>query len=191
MRFTSILFAGALAVVAAAQSSDKATSTTSADPVQSSIQACIESCDATDVACLARCNPVPNPNASQVNATNLCIGDCDQGNGSAAETKLYNQCVAECIKDNYYDSKSGTPEPTGSSGGSSSDSATSAVTTASSEATGSSTAKSSSDSPSSTGSSSDSEATGSDSGDDGDSAAPGLYISSGAVLGAVAAALFL
>lgn len=61
MRFTSALVAGALAVAVRAQTTTSdapSTTTWSLDPVQSSILACINECDATDVNCLADCNPV-------------------------------------------------------------------------------------------------------------------------------------
>ena len=61
MRFTSALVAGALAVAVRAQTTttdSPSTTTYTLDPVQSSIIACIDKCDATDVNCLADCNPV-------------------------------------------------------------------------------------------------------------------------------------
>lgn len=63
MRFTAALVAGTFAVAASAQTqsqSGAASATVSLDPVQSSIYACIDDCDATDIGCLARCNPVSN-----------------------------------------------------------------------------------------------------------------------------------
>lgn len=61
MRFTSAFVAGALAVAARAQDTTTeapSTTTWSLDPAQSSVLACYDSCDATDVNCLADCNPV-------------------------------------------------------------------------------------------------------------------------------------
>ena len=46
-----------MARLLAIQSTDDAT--VSIDPAQQSVVDCIEECDATDIACLARCNPVP------------------------------------------------------------------------------------------------------------------------------------
>lgn len=65
MRFTSVFVAGALAVAARAQTTtapepeeSSGSPTVSLDPVQSSIMACLDVCDPTDVGCLADCNPV-------------------------------------------------------------------------------------------------------------------------------------
>jgi hypothetical protein len=60
MRFTTAFVACGLAVAASAQSTtaDAPSSTVSLDPAQSSVVACLEDCDADDLACLSRCNPV-------------------------------------------------------------------------------------------------------------------------------------
>ena len=52
----------------------------------------------------------------QVNATNTCVAECPQGNGSEAETARYSSCVEACIGAHYFTSSVGTPQPTGSSG---------------------------------------------------------------------------
>lgn len=60
MRFTSFLVAGSLAIVAYAEktNAEDPTGTSNMDAVQSSIEACIKTCDPKDIGCLARCNPV-------------------------------------------------------------------------------------------------------------------------------------
>lgn len=60
MRFTATLLAGAFAIAASAASTtaEAPTLTQSADPVQSSIEACVDKCKPGDVDCLSRCNPV-------------------------------------------------------------------------------------------------------------------------------------
>jgi len=192
MRFTSILVAGSFAVAASAQST-----TASIDPSASSVVACIDACDPTDVGCLSHCNPVPNPDMDQVIATNTCIGNCDQGDGTEAETQAYGTCVAKCITDNFYGTESGTPAPTGgsNSGGDSSSSPAETTSAGGSQAT---------DSPSDTGSqaptesgatptSSGSSPSGTDSGSSPtDTSAASLFAAGpAAIFGAVAAVLAL
>lgn len=58
---------------------------------------------------------VPNPSGSQVNATNQCVANCDQGNGTAAANTEYSNCVQDCINENYF-TDTGTPAATGASG---------------------------------------------------------------------------
>lgn len=60
MRFTAALVAGTFAVAASAQQTS-GSPTVGIDPAQSSVIACIDDCDPTDVGCLARCNPVSTP----------------------------------------------------------------------------------------------------------------------------------
>ncbi|KFH42980.1 hypothetical protein ACRE_062630 [Hapsidospora chrysogenum ATCC 11550] len=124
MRFTTAFIACGLAVAASAQSTtaDAPSSTVSLDPAQSSVIACLDDCDDDDLACLSRCNPVPNPNKDQVKDTHDCVTKCDQGEGSAADTKKYGDCVAVCIKEHFYDSEQGTPDPNGGGSGNDDDS---------------------------------------------------------------------
>lgn len=132
MRFTAVLFAGAFAAFASAQSTTVSSSpSTTTDPVAASIVACINKCDEGDVDCTAHCVAVPNPNNSQVNATNDCVAACPQGNGTAADNLNYSNCVQGCIGKYYYSSAGGTPQTTGGSGsGSGSGASGSASTTA-------------------------------------------------------------
>ncbi|KAJ6446046.1 cell division control protein 54 [Purpureocillium lavendulum] len=116
MRFTSVIFAGALALVASAQSD--ATPTRSLSPAEASAAACLKACKPGDVNCQSHCITVPNPDENQVNATNKCVAACPQGDGSPAQTDKYSQCVQKCIADNYYVSSAGTPKATGGSGNS-------------------------------------------------------------------------
>jgi hypothetical protein len=201
MRFTTAFVAGALAVVARAQSEttvETPTNTYSLDPVQSSIYACIGECDPSDTACLARCNPVPNPSEEQVNDTNACFAKCPQGDGTESETQAYIDCTTKCTLENFFDPEQGTPS---SGGGSNNDDDEEDSSSDSPNTTGT-------DSPSATesGDSDDSEESGSETsgtstgdadnaeetgeGDD-DSGANALFGSYVALFGAVAAALAL
>ncbi|GKT42106.1 uncharacterized protein ColSpa_02287 [Colletotrichum spaethianum] len=141
MRFTSIIVTGALAILASAQSSTLATSTSTAVSAASSEQAaiakCLEGCPATDVGCQSKCISVPNPNESQVNKTTACVAACPQGDGSPSDTQKYADCSQKCISE-YYFSSGGTPAATAGSGSGSSGSATAATATGAS-ATGSAT----------------------------------------------------
>ncbi|KAL2133048.1 hypothetical protein VTI74DRAFT_2987 [Chaetomium olivicolor] len=124
MRFTSILLAAGLALFANAQTStgNNAPTTTqdAASAAQTSLQAemirCIEACPAGDVSCTSKCIAVPNPNESQVNATNTCVAACPQGNGTEAETAKYSECIQKCIGEHYFTASGGTPQPTGNTG---------------------------------------------------------------------------
>lgn len=127
MRVTSILLAAGLALFANAQTkSDNSESATTLDAAQASASAaqdevlkCLNACKPGDVNCTSRCITVPNPNESQVNATNTCVAACPQGNGSPADIQNYSSCVQACIGANYYNPQTGTPQPTGAAGGSS------------------------------------------------------------------------
>ncbi|KAG7293012.1 hypothetical protein NEMBOFW57_003057 [Staphylotrichum longicolle] len=121
MRFTSIFLAAGLALFATAQtttSQTAATTAAAADPAASSAQSeilrCLSACRDGDVACTSKCIAVPNPNESQVNATNSCVAACPQGNGTEAETKKYADCIQGCINTNYFNPTTGQPQPTGS-----------------------------------------------------------------------------
>ncbi|GKT55091.1 hypothetical protein ColTof4_08046 [Colletotrichum tofieldiae] len=145
MRFTSIIVTGALAILASAQSSTLATSTSTAVSAASSEQAaiaeCLKACPATDVGCQSKCISVPNPNESQVNQTTACVAACPQGDGSPEQTQKYADCSQKCISQ-YYFSSGGTPAATGGSGSGSGSggSATAATATGSgAAATGSAT----------------------------------------------------
>lgn len=118
MRFTSAIVAGALAIAARAQSTTEGevvTATVTLDPIQSEIIACIDECDPTDISCLARCNPVPNPSEQQVNDTTECFASCEQGDGTEEQTNAYIECTNQCITDNYFVEGEGTPESGGGS----------------------------------------------------------------------------
>jgi len=119
MRCSAMLF-GVFAALAAASSSTP-TSTNAAAAAASSAQAammaCIDACPAGDVGCTSKCIAVPNPNASQVNATNTCVSNCPKGNGTATDDLNYSNCVASCIGENYF-TTTGTPAPTSAGGGS-------------------------------------------------------------------------
>ncbi|KAI0443125.1 hypothetical protein F4803DRAFT_332372 [Xylaria telfairii] len=129
MRFTSFIVAGLFAVAASAQSSVTETgSATSAsvDPAQSSaasqIEQCLAKCDPSDTKCRANCIAVPSPDNQNVNATTSCVAACPQGDGSAADTQKYSDCVQDCIGKYYY-TTTGTPNLATSQAGNNGDSA--------------------------------------------------------------------
>ncbi|KAK3394312.1 hypothetical protein B0H63DRAFT_444480 [Podospora didyma] len=119
MRFTSVILAGVFAAVAsaidqtAASTSAAPAPTVSQDPQQAAITRCLSACNPGDVNCTSKCIAVPNPDVSQVEATNQCVGNCTQGNGSAGETLAYENCVSACIGKHFYTASVGTPDPSG------------------------------------------------------------------------------
>jgi len=116
MRFATFVAPGLFAALAVAAQ----TSTVSIDPAQASQAACLKKCDAGDVDCQAHCISVPSPNQSQANATNECVAKCPQGNGSAAQTNAYKNCIDQCVAQNFFVTSEGTPEATGAPGNSNS-----------------------------------------------------------------------
>ncbi|KAG8420011.1 hypothetical protein J3458_004829 [Metarhizium acridum] len=198
MRFTTFLVSGALAAVAVAQSA-----TTSASVAESSAEACLKNCPESDVKCRAHCIPVPSPNDQNVANTDACIRKCNQGDGSAEQSKAYGECKKACEEKYYYVSSEGTPQATGgtgnngNSGGSASGSDASPTATATATGTGASPSRSASGTGSSgsrtTGSGSASGTqTGTGASATKTGAAAGLTIgSSGAFVGALAALLAL
>ncbi|PKS11839.1 hypothetical protein jhhlp_001133 [Lomentospora prolificans] len=125
MRFTPVIVASIFAVAVSAQdATTSATTPASTSGLTTEQQKCINACDANDVNCLAHCTPVPSPNEDNLNKLHDCVGKCDQGDGSESATVAYGNCVQECIVENYYDPKQGTPNQpgAGSSSGSGSDS---------------------------------------------------------------------
>ncbi|KAH7170917.1 hypothetical protein EDB81DRAFT_777079 [Dactylonectria macrodidyma] len=124
MRFTVAAVAGFAALASAA------TTTASIDAAQASYIACLDDCPTGDVKCQSYCVVVPSPNDAQANATNNCVGECDQGDGSESDTQKYAKCVQSCISDNYFLTSSGTPLQTGSSDSSDDDDDSSAAASA-------------------------------------------------------------
>ncbi|KKA26388.1 hypothetical protein TD95_001378 [Thielaviopsis punctulata] len=183
-------YSTAIAIFAAAVSAQSTTTSSAAAASTSGLTSaevkCLSKCGDTDMTCRAACVPVPNPNAAQANATNNCIADCPQGNGTVAETNKYIECKLACINEYYYNTESGTPTSTGKagSGSSATGSAASATGTGSSSKTGSKTGSAAS-------------STGTDSADassqtSATSGATAIALSSGmALFGAVAAILAL
>ncbi|KAL7937776.1 hypothetical protein V8C35DRAFT_293539 [Trichoderma chlorosporum] len=137
---------------------------------------------------------VPSPNQSQVNATNACVAKCPQGNGSAAETKVYAQCVQNCIQENYYATSEGTPSQTGGSGDHAANTGTDTAAAPTGSSGSSTDGSSGSASGSATGTKSGS-ATGTKTGAAATSsthnAAPAIIASGGALAGVIAALLAL
>lgn len=150
MRFTVAAVAGFAALASAA------TTTASIDAAQASYIACLDDCPTGDVKCQSYCVVVPSPNDAQANATNNCVGECDQGDGSESDTQKYAKCVQSCISDNYFLTSSGTPLQTGSSDSSDDDdddSSAAASATGSSDNTASAAATASGSGSSATGAS--------------------------------------
>ncbi|KAF5125482.1 hypothetical protein E5D57_010170 [Metarhizium anisopliae] len=119
MRFTTFLVSGALAAVAVAQSGTPSAAppaTTSASAPESPADRCLKACAASDVNCKAHCITVPSPNEQNIENTNKCVAACPKGDGSPEQSQKYSDCSQKCIKDNYYASSEGTPNPTGSAG---------------------------------------------------------------------------
>ncbi|KAK2002268.1 hypothetical protein LX36DRAFT_652484 [Colletotrichum falcatum] len=132
MRFTSIIVAGTLAILASAQSTTS-TAASAASSEQAAIANCLKACPATDVGCQSKCISVPNPDESQVNKTTACVAACPQGDGSPEQTQKYADCSQKCISDYFY-SSGGTPAATAGSGSGSGSAATAATATGSAAA---------------------------------------------------------
>lgn len=97
MKYTIILafVAGVFAIPQAS-----ITSAPVAAPVPSGLTpqvSCALACNAGDVTCQAACLGNARPNESQVIETNNCAAKCDQGDGSDAASKRFEQCVQSCI----------------------------------------------------------------------------------------------
>ncbi|KAK0731731.1 hypothetical protein B0H67DRAFT_640082 [Lasiosphaeris hirsuta] len=118
MRSTLFLL-GALAALATAQTTTPATATNTAanaaNSEQAAILACLDACTAGDVSCTAKCISVPNPNTSDVDATNKCVAACPKGSGTATDNLNYQNCVDGCIGKYYY-TTAGAPQGTAAAG---------------------------------------------------------------------------
>ncbi|CAG8470988.1 4988_t:CDS:2 [Acaulospora morrowiae] len=92
----------------------------------------------TDQACRAKCAKVPDPSASDVDATNQCVAKCDQ----KAAPDVYKACVNNCYQIYFPNSTAVSPSGTTPASG------VNSVNTASSSATGSGSDAGASGSPS-------------------------------------------
>lgn len=117
MKFTTILISAFAGLALAAPQPQEATSSalTTSFSVSSTVvlsdasttvsltpvQTCLAACRIDDVTCKARCVGAARPNESQVNQTNECVAQCDQGDGSPAATERYSQCTQNCIASYY------------------------------------------------------------------------------------------
>lgn len=211
MRFTSMIVAGAFAVLAAAQSADTTTAapptSVALTPVQSSQAACLKACKDGDVDCQSHCITVPAPNDAQANATTECVAKCPQGKGTEADTNKYATCVQGCIETHYYETKSGTPRATGAAGSKGDSGKDDSGSSDKATKTGSAPDSTSTDSESGSDSGSDADSTKTDSGSGSDStgtatgsaaaststdsAASAIAIGSVSILGLVAAVFAL
>jgi len=119
MKFLSVIFLGALALVGHVQAQSTSSSVVSAPvpttTVESELTRCLNNCGPTDTNCQAHCVSVPSPNQQQVNATTACVAACPQGKGTAADIEAYTTCRNNCIADNFL-TTGGTPAPTDTSG---------------------------------------------------------------------------
>lgn len=161
MKFSAVFVVFGLVAAAAAQSS---TASSEAPKESSSYtpeqQKCVEDCG-SNLSCVAECFGNPAPTEDMVNATTECMGDCPQGNGTAAETERYAECQQKCISDQFFSNGSGSSGSSSSDNGSDSDS-TPSRTSGGSSATGTSDEDSSSSDGSSSGASSPSASGSSD-----------------------------
>ncbi|EEY18469.1 hypothetical protein VDBG_04578 [Verticillium alfalfae VaMs.102] len=178
MRFNNILLAGAFAVVYVQETTATTVpgvpTPTVVDAAASSdaaaINKCLKECDVTDSTCQARCVSVPAPSDARPSPSTSASRDCDQGDGSEAETNAFAQCRDQCIKEHYFDADStnGAPADNGNAAATQTSGAaagTQTGTTTGTAATGSSTGTATdSDNASGTAGSDASETTGADSG---------------------------
>lgn len=98
MKYTTALIAFAAGALAQESSSSitSAPSATALPEVAPSIS-CVSACTPGDVTCQASCLGIARPNSSQAVETTECAARCDQGDGSAEDTKQYSDCVQSCI----------------------------------------------------------------------------------------------
>jgi len=76
-------------------------STVSVDSAQASTYACIKACNPGDVYCQAKCENIPTPDGTAVNATYDCTAACPKGSGSDADNAAWAQCQQACISSYY------------------------------------------------------------------------------------------
>lgn len=160
MKFSStVLIASAVAVASAASSSTSVALTPQAS--------CLATCSSGDVNCQADCVGVPHPNNAGVNDTTECATNCDQGDGTPAQTEEYAQCLNKCYSAYYLTTGGAAPTlatiPAGvtTSAGSAASNAASATGAAASGSSGSGSGSGSNSKSSTAGSSGSSTASGS------------------------------
>jgi len=108
MKFTtSALLTAALAVGAVSAAT---TTSVSMSPQASCLTHCPQ--DENWANCAAQCEGVPHPETSNVIDTTKCSMECDQGDGSPADTKAYGECLQKCSDQFYYTTNSGVAVPT-------------------------------------------------------------------------------
>ncbi len=130
----------ALNVLAAPQD-EPATSTRELTPLES----CLAGCRAGDVNCQAVCVGVPNPTEDGVNQTTECEANCEQGDGTEAETRAFAECKQACYSSYFYTSGAAAPTSTGTATAASDAEATETGTSDSEDESGKSQLSSSSD----------------------------------------------
>ncbi|KAL6229852.1 hypothetical protein BDW75DRAFT_87031 [Aspergillus navahoensis] len=125
MKLSLVALSSVLALVAAqdsSSSSETSTETSTAPATTHSLTAaerCALNCDDNDLCCVAACYSVPCPSDQQANNTNICVSQCDQGDGSEEDTQAYAECQARCISSTYFPGTvTVTNAPTSSSTGS-------------------------------------------------------------------------
>lgn len=97
MKYAIAILALAVGVFALPQDSASITSAPVASPSLTPAVSCIHDCPAGDVTCQAACQGIARPNSSQAVETNECAAKCDQGDGSASDTKAYAACQQDCF----------------------------------------------------------------------------------------------
>ncbi|KAL4907496.1 hypothetical protein BDW74DRAFT_125082 [Aspergillus multicolor] len=105
MKLSLLALTSVLALVAAQDSSSTSTETSTAPATTHSLtpqEQCAARCGDDDICCVAACYSVPCPSDQQANDTNTCVSQCDQGDGSEADTQAYAQCQARCITTTYF-----------------------------------------------------------------------------------------
>jgi len=107
MKFTATLLTAALAVGAVSAAT---TTSVSMSPQASCLTHCPQ--DENWANCAAQCEGVPHPETSNVIDTTKCSMQCDQGDGSPADTKAYGECLQKCSDQFYYTTNSGVAVPT-------------------------------------------------------------------------------
>jgi hypothetical protein len=107
MKFTATLFTVALAAGAVSAAT---TTSVSMSPQASCLTHCPQ--DENWANCAAQCEGVPHPETSNVIDTTKCSMQCDQGDGSPADTKAYGECLQKCSDQFYYTSNTGVAVPT-------------------------------------------------------------------------------
>ncbi|KAL2863944.1 uncharacterized protein BJX67DRAFT_233892 [Aspergillus lucknowensis] len=102
MKFTLVALSSVLALVAAQESSSTTSGAPATTTSMTAAESCVLRCNDDDRCCKAQCLGVPCPSDEMANDTNDCVANCDQGDGSEADTQAYAQCQARCYTTHYF-----------------------------------------------------------------------------------------